>query len=126
MENEAIQRSVIYVERRRGIAPTGREMIFLLMGLNIGMVLPRVLPKTKFVKAAKYYTEVFRAQGRLQKVCIEEYERIDEAIKTEEEFLKILDPQNTFSAFKARFEVRDEEGQRRIHLHLDAKKKGEE
>ena len=98
---------------------TKREFAYLVGGVGLGIYVPRLLPKTKAVKAGKYIKEVISARMRLQKVLIENYHQIDGAIESEEAFLNMINPGIKLTSPKVSFSVRDDaEGQRSIRLHI--------
>ena len=97
---------------------TKREFAYLAVGIGIGVAVPKLVPKLGVVKAVKYFKEVFEARKRLQKIVIEEYYRIEEAIEAEEAFLKMINPNVTITSQPISFKITDDEGQRGIHLHI--------
>lgn len=98
-----------------------RDMAFFGAGVGVATITPKVVPKLGVVKATMFNLEVFRAYGRLQKILIEEYYRIDEAIEAETKFLEMINPRNRW-VFKAySFEVHDHAGQRTLHFQFKAR-----
>lgn len=97
---------------------TKRELAYLVVGIGLGVSAPKLIPKLKPVKIGMYYKEVLKARMRLSKILIEEYYRIDDAIQAEEAFLRMIQPEIKHAP-NISFEVRDEGGQRTIHLSVD-------
>lgn len=98
---------------------TKREFAYLAGGFGIGLYASKVGPKLKLVQSAKYFKEMVEARRRLQKILIEEYERIDDAITAEETFLALIDPRLKTSPKNIRFEVRDDGRDRHLSVHFD-------
>jgi hypothetical protein len=96
-----------------------KKFAYLLSGIGIGIYTPKIFPKLTPVKLVKFYKEVFAAQKRLRKIVIEEYERIDEAIQAETEFLKMINPHVAGTTSKVTFEVTDDGKERDIKLKFE-------
>jgi hypothetical protein len=94
--------------------------ICLLLGAGIGVYAVKWFPKTKTVKMVKYVNEALKAQRRLNKIAIEEYERLDEAMETEEQFLNMMSQD---LPIELSLKLVDEEGQRRVQLEFHNRKK---
>lgn len=100
----------------------GKTAIFC-SGVAVGVIGVKIYPKTKVVKYAKFAVAIIKAQGRLSKILIDEYWRIDEAIDTEQKFLNMISP-NDF--LKVTFSVIDEYGQRKLHVSMKTKSTDQE
>jgi hypothetical protein len=103
----------LYLER----IPMNKPVVFC-GGFVAGVVTTKVIPKTKIVKHTKFIIEVFKARQRLQKICIEEYERLDMAMDTEQKFLNMMSGDLVFHVI---FKLVDEAGQRNISFEVKTK-----
>lgn len=100
--------------------PTKREVLYLTGGIVLGVYVPKKAPKLALVQVYKYAYEVMRAYFRLRKILMEEYYRIEEAIKTEEVFLQMVNPMNKFTKdMSVSFEVVDNGHDRSLTLHAN-------
>lgn len=107
--------------------PTKREVIIAVGSFSAGVTVPKVVPKMKFVKGVKFWKEVLQTWLRLQKICTEEYYRIDEAIEAETKFLAMINPNNRYTQFTdISFEVTDDGKNRGIRLNVKNDKKKDE
>lgn len=92
---------------------TKKEIGYLIGGIGVGVFGSHVVPKTKIVLTVKYLKGIVEAKKRLRKILIEEYYLIDDAIKTEESFLNMMNPRH-----KVTFEVRDNGEHRQLYHHI--------
>lgn len=81
------------------------------VGFAAGVTTTKVIPKTKVIQHIKLITEAFRARSRLQKICIEEYERFDDAMDTEQKFFDMM---SANLGLDIKFRLKDEDGQRSV------------
>lgn len=103
----------------RGPSRVDIGYICLLGGILIGIYGVKLWPKTKFVKQVRYVQEAFKAQRRLTKIMLEEYQRFDEALSSEQTFLDMMGQDLPLDI---RLSMTDEDGQRRVHMEF--KKRG--
>lgn len=87
-------------------------------GFVAGVATTKVIPKTKIVKHTKFIIEVFKVRQRLQKICVEEYERLDEAMDTEQKYLDMMSADLVLHVI---FKLVDEAGQRNISFTVKTK-----
>lgn len=92
---------------------TKREAAFLVGGIGIGVYGTIAIPKSKAVSTVKLYKEIFAAKRRLQKILMEEYYRIDDAIDTEQTFLSMINPHVNVT-----FKVADDGQDRSINMSV--------
>lgn len=96
-----------------------RKGTWYILGVISGVVGPKILKKTQFVEAAKYFREAVHARERLQKIAVEEYYRIDEAIETELYFLEAIKPKLSFAKITLSFRVEDDDKRRIVKLSIN-------
>jgi hypothetical protein len=96
-------------------------VVCLFAGAGLGIYGLKWFPKTSTVKHIKYINEALKAQRRLNKIAEEDYGRLDEAMKTEEQFLNMM-AQDQHLAIDIGLRVEDG----KIRLDFNKKKKAKD
>ena len=94
--------------------------ICMLIGIGLGIYGVKWFPKTKTVKIIKYVNEALKAQRRLNKICIEEYYKLEEAMATEEQFINMMGQD---LPIEISLKLVEEAGDRQVKLEFHNRKK---
>lgn len=97
-----------------------RRSTWYILGVGTGLVVPKLVPKLHLVQAVKYFKEAVHARKRLQKIAIEEYYRLDDAIDAELKLLDMINPHVIYTDIvKISFEVQNaSDGGRTVTLSM--------
>lgn len=95
-----------------------KSMVFVT-GVAIGVLAVKLIPKTKMIQYGKFGLSVIKARHNLQKILIEEYYRIEEALDTEQKFLNMI---GSNLGFVVKFSIEDDGRDRQISAHVERKK----
>lgn len=95
-----------------------KSMVFVA-GVATGVLAVKLIPKTKTIQYGKFAINVIKARHNLQKILIEEYYRIDEALDTEQKFLSMV---GANLGFTVKFTIEDDGRDRQIVVHVERKK----
>jgi hypothetical protein len=96
-----------------------RKSTIFTLGVVTGVIAVKLVPKTKLIRYGNFAICVIKARHKLQKILIEEYYRVDEALDTEQKFLNMI---GATLGFVVEFRVEDSGGDRQIVVNVSRKK----
>lgn len=99
-----------------------RKSTVYFAGVVTGVLGVKLAPKTKLIQYGRFAITVIKARHKLQKILIEEYYRVEDALDTEQKFLNMI---GSNLGFVVEFRIDDDGRDRQIVAHVERKKKND-